>query len=296
MQVKVAKNAGFCFGVRRAVQTVFELLESEPNATIYTMGKLIHNRLLVEELESKGVVTLKEDDDLKEVFSQANESTPAVIVLRAHGIPLDLEEKIKAECEKNPYVKMVDCTCPYVKNIHKTVEKYATKDRTLVIAGDPCHPEVKGIRSYAKGNVEIYNTLEAMQSANFHEKHIIMVAQTTQNLTELEKMQKFLQNTCKSPLICDTICNVTEIRQTETAALAKEVDCMLVIGGKDSSNTKKLYEISKTYQPNTFFLESVADFPVNTVQSHWTVGVTAGASTPDGTIEEVKKYVTKRNP
>ncbi len=295
MQVRVAKNAGFCFGVRRAVQTVFSLLEAHPDAKIYTMGKLIHNRLLVEELEAKGVTTLSEEDDLSPIFSGANATNRAYIVVRAHGIPLDVEEKIKAQCEQNGYVEMVDCTCPYVKNIHKTVEKYATSDRTLVIAGDPCHPEVKGIRSYAKGKVEIYNTQEAMQGANFYGKSIVMVAQTTQNLIELAKMQKFLQNSCKNPLICDTICSVTEIRQTETAKLAKEVDCMLVIGGRDSSNTKKLFEISKANQPNTFFMESLADFPFDTVQSHWIVGVTAGASTPDGTIEEVKEYVTKRD-
>ncbi len=295
MQVKVAKNAGFCFGVRRAVQTVTKLLASHPGARIYTMGKLIHNRLLIEELEAKGMVTLDESADLSAIFQTANETNPAFIVVRAHGIPLDTEQQIAAGCEKNPHVKMVDCTCPYVKNIHKTVEKYATADKTLVIAGDPCHPEVKGIRSYAKGNVEIYNTLQDIQGANFYGKSIVMVAQTTQNLSELEKIERFLQTSCQNPLICGTICNVTEIRQAETAALAREVDCMLVIGGKDSSNTKKLYEISKAYQPNTFFMESMADFPHDAVKSHFTVGVTAGASTPDGTIQEVERYVKERN-
>lgn len=284
--LRLAKSAGFCFGVRRAVQTVYELLEKEPNTKIYTLGKLIHNRLLVEELEQKGVTVLEEET--LSLAEGANAAQPAVIVVRAHGIPLPLQKRIEAMCCENPYLRMVDCTCPYVKNIHKTVAEHATPERHLIIIGDQKHPEVVGIRSYAAGEVTVCASCEELQRLDFCEKYIVMVAQTTQKLTEWRKCQKFLENYCTNRLIFDTICNVTENRQNETVRLAKEVDCMLVLGGRDSSNTKKLFEVARAVQPNTYFLESAADFPYAAVKPQMTVGMTAGASTPDGMIEEVK--------
>ncbi len=293
MIIKVARHAGFCFGVRSAVNTVYDLLNAAPKRKIYTLGKLIHNRLLIEALEEKGVTVL-ENDRIEAAFAAADASHPASIVIRAHGIPKDLQAQLEALCAQNPHVELVDRTCPNVKTIHQTVEKYATADRHLIIFGNPEHPEVLGIRSYAAGKVTVCPDLATLQAQNLCGKSIVMVAQTTQNLAEWRKCQQFIENLCTNALIFDTICKVTEQRQNETAVLAKEVDCMMVIGGHDSSNTKKLYEIAKAIQPNTYFLESPADLPVGAVKPQNTVGMTAGASTPDGMIEEVKTMMNEQ--
>ncbi len=293
MEIKVARHAGFCFGVRRAVDTVEALIrEALPFRRIYTLGNLIHNPHVVKRLEAAGVTVLNEEN-LFDAAAAACETAPAVIVIRAHGTLKPILERLNEMAAENPHLTVVDCTCPFVKKIHTIVQKETSSDRTLVVSGDPNHPEVRGIVSYAEGDSVAIPFVEQADLCNLSNKGCIIVAQTTQKLEEWNKCQVFFKNYCTNPKFFDTICSATENRQTEADQLSKEVDLMVVIGGRESSNTRALATVAMRNLANTVLVEDASELDPVKVRAAHTIGITAGASTPGDIIEEVKKTMSE---
>lgn len=296
MEITVAKYAGFCFGVERAVSTVEEMIKNKDEKNIYTVGTLIHNPEITEKFKSRGVVALEEDDIDKILDSDENN---IAFVIRAHGVKKEIEEKIKS-AKKERNLSLVDCTCPFVSKIHKIMDENTTEGTFTFLFGSTSHPEVIGIASHIKGERFIFDTYDELldffksdKAKNIPEKMTLLASQTTQNLSEYKKCQEFIKKVCTNTLIFDTICSVTENRQREVEKISKTSDAVLVIGGKNSSNTKKLYDISKKNNDMTFFVERFCDIPKNITQMS-KVGIAAGASTPGYMIEEVKKIMSEQ--
>lgn len=299
MSVTIAENAGFCFGVSRATECVEALIAARPEGgRICTLGQLIHNRLYTEELELQGVRVVSITEAEKVAADAAKDGACCVFVIRAHGIPKEEEAFLQALTRQYPNVSVRDMTCPFVKKIHRIAEKETGDDTLFLLYGTASHPEVQGIMSYAKGEKISFSSPEELKAylgvRQNDEKTWILAAQTTQNLQEWKKVQKFLKNLYTKLKIFDTICSVTENRQTEAQELARHCDTMIVVGGADSSNTAKLYSLCKEIRPDTFWVESAQDLPRGlTKQGHCQVGITAGASTPRSIIMEVYKVMSE---
>ena len=284
----MSKKAGFCPGVRRADEAVRKLLkEKSENSKIFTLGHLIHNRIYNEELESLGITTTTLAE-LGRILSEKKYGSVAAVI-RAHGITKEDESVLSEMAAAHPELTVVDATCPFVKRIHDIAEENTGADTHFILFGSPTHPESQGIISHAKGDKTIVTSLGEVESLDIGSKIPILCSQTTQNLVVFEKIKNFLKKLYTNAKIFDTICSVTENRQYEAIELAKRSDAMIVIGGKESSNTAKLYELSRGECPRTLWIEQAAelltDFPDNAKR----VGITAGASTPDGIILEVFK-------
>ncbi len=277
MEVRLAKSAGFCFGVKRAVEQVYEQIQTDKK--IYTYGPIIHNEEVVKDLEEKGVSVLEEDklEDVKE----------GTIIIRSHGVEKAVSDRI---AEKG--LECVDATCPFVKRIHKVVEKESSLGKQIVIVGSKSHAEVIGIIGWSLTPVVVVETEEDVEHIDLpKDKEICLVSQTTFNYNKFDAIvQKFLENEYRLNVV-NTICNATQERQTEARLLAKEADVMIVIGGKHSSNSKKLYEICAKECQNTYFIQTLADFKAGIPKDAKLIGITAGASTPNSIIEEVYQYV-----
>ena len=303
MTVTIAKNAGFCFGVKRATDEIERrIVENKRGERIYTIGTLIHNETYNKSLCDRGV-RVTDVQGAVELAKTASETSPVTVFVRAHGIPLDDENILRELSRTNPYFTYKDCTCPYVKKIHNIAKDHSADDNVFILLGGAEHPEVVGIMSYFKGEKYIVNSavalkelLEGENGPKILKKLPILAAQTTQNLAEWRKSQEILKNLYTNPLIFDTICSVTEMRQTQTEQLARESDVMIVIGGRQSSNTAKLYSICKENCPQTVWIEDPAELAVcNLITSaHTRVGIAAGASTPSGVIQEVYKTMSEQ--
>ena len=285
MKVTLAKSAGFCFGVKRAVDTVYEQLEKSVsgNQPIYTFGPIIHNEEVVHDLEEKGVTVLESVEELEERAPQGG-----TVIIRAHGVEKGISGKIK----ELGYT-LVDATCPFVLKIHRLVEKYSTDGAQIVIIGNEKHPEVKGIKSWSLDphTAVISNPEEAEKYQAESGKKVCIVAQTTFNYNKFQELVEIINKKGYDIIVLNTICNATEERQTEAAKIARDVDAMIVIGGRNSSNTQKLFEICKNECNNTYYIQTVKDLDVTCFESIDNVGITAGASTPNNIIEEVQKNV-----
>ncbi len=296
MEIKIAKNAGFCFGVDRAVSSVYELIEKNPTHKIYTIGSLIHNPTISGDLERRGVKVIGEEE-IDEIFENTSDDNPCTLVVRAHGVTKEIYDKLEDYSTGKSSFKTLDCACPYVKKIHKIVTDNARADSLLLVYGNPSHPEVKGIVSFAEGEYRVFGSpddIENLRGIDENaQKKVVCVSQTTQNLTEWKKTQKIIEKVYTNSLIFDTICSVTENRQTETEQLSKEVDCMVIIGGKNSSNTNKLYEVSRRHQKNTVLIENADELQLEILSKAEKVGISAGASTPGSIIEEVKNKMSE---
>lgn len=285
MEVTVAKSAGFCFGVKRAVDTVYREIESGEKP-VYTFGPIIHNEQVVEDLENRGVQVIHSEDELEGLSG-------GTVVIRSHGVSRDVCEKIEARG-----MKIVDATCPFVKKIHRIVDEEGRKGRHVVIIGSADHPEVQGIMGWASGPVTVMHTAEEAESfVPENGKPISIVAQTTFNynkfkdLVEILCKKRYDNNVLNILNILNTICNATEERQREAKSIAGEVDTMLVVGGRHSSNTQKLFEICKKECENTYYIQTPVDLDSDMFQCSSYVGITAGASTPNKIIEEVQEHV-----
>lgn len=281
MEVTVAKSAGFCFGVRRAVDMVYG--EAESHGKVYTLGPIIHNELVVEDLKKKGVFPI---DSLEEVPPGKD----ATIIIRSHGITKQAYE----ELEKSG-LRIVDATCPFVKKIHNIVREKKREGCEIVVVGSASHPEVQGICGWCDNECTVIQTTE--EAENFYcsgEKTVCLVAQTTFNYKKFEDIVDILCKKSYDILVMNTICNATEERQTEAGTIARKSDAMIVIGGKHSSNTQKLYEICRAECGNTHFIQTLDDLDLNLFQSFRSVGITAGASTPNNLIKEVQSYVREQ--
>ena len=297
MNIEIAKNAGFCFGVDRAVSSVYSLLDDKSAGKIYTLGHLIHNPTISADLEARGVAVI-EEEDIGKVFSESSAESPCTVVVRAHGVTKQVYEALEEYSRNAEYFKVLDCACPYVKKIHKIVKDNADEESVLYVLGDPSHPETKGIVSFARGEVEVFSEADELEGMlknhKVAQKKAVIVSQTTQKLTEWKKTQKILKKVYTNSFIFDTICSVTENRQTETALLAQKVDFMVIIGGRNSSNTNKLYDTARAYQPNTVLIESADELETEGLEKYKTVGISAGASTPGSIIQEVKNKMSEK--
>ena len=296
MSIEVAASAGFCFGVKRAVDTAVRLTESHPHQRSYTLGKLIHNAHVVSRLEKGGVNVLSEEE-LFPVAKTATADSPVTVLVRAHGTLREIMEKLDAMASENPALTVVDCTCPFVKKIHRIVEENTSPETTLIVSGDPDHPEVKGIVSYSKGKTVVIPSVDAPGFAellcNIDKNNCIFVSQTTQKLAEWNKCKFFFKNYCTNPIFFDTICSATANRQQEAEELSRKVDLMVVIGGKDSSNTKALYTVARKNRTNSVLIEDASELCPDQIRAARQIGITAGASTPGDIIEEVKKSMSE---
>lgn len=272
MEIIVAKNAGFCFGVSKAMEIINSLLEN-CNERIYTIGSIIHNEQVVNDLKSKGVQVVDFVDDVKKDSN---------VVIRAHGVTPDVYERLR---ERN--LNYTDATCPYVKKIHKLVNEKYKEGYKIIIVGDRNHPEVEGINGWCNNTAAVVNSIEEAESLEKHNNNVCIVAQTTLSKEKWENINNILNKKFENVIKFDTICSATSDRQNEAAQVAKNVDIMFVIGGKNSSNTQKLFEICKKHCNETYKIETSGDLPPVDIKKFEKIGITAGASTPEWVIKEV---------
>ena len=280
MKVLLAKTAGFCFGVKRAVDTVYQQVEENKDCKIYTFGPIIHNDEVIKDMQAKGVTVLEGEEDLPKAKN-------GIVIIRSHGVP-------KRICDRMDElgIQYVDATCPFVKKIHKIAMKKAEEGAFLVVIGNPVHPEVEGIMGWAGEDAAVISTAEEAEHLTVPEdRKICVVAQTTFNYNKFKELVEIISKRRYDISVLNTICSATKERQTETARIADRVDAMIVIGDKRSSNTQKLFEICKNACNNTYYIQTLDDLNVNQLRSVETVGITAGASTPNNIIEEVQNYV-----
>ena len=281
MNVELAKTAGFCFGVKRAVDTVYQQIEQYRGEKIFTYGPIIHNEEVIKDLRSHGVEVLNDEEELKTADAD-------VVVIRSHGVAkyiYDIMEERGITC--------VDATCPFVKKIHKIVAEKSAEGSYIVIVGNGEHPEVQGIRGWAGEQVTVIQTPEDAERFELPEKEqkVCIVAQTTFNYNKFKELVEIISKKRYDIVVLNTICNATKERQTEARQIAARVDAMVVIGDKRSSNTQKLFEICKEECLNTYYIQTLDDLDINQLRSVESVGITAGASTPNKIIEEVQNNV-----
>ena len=300
MTVTVAENAGFCFGVKRATDTLEKLIESAaPGTHIYTVGELIHNADYNRELWDKGVRTI-DTDDISCLESILAAGGICKVLIRTHGITLDREEAVRKLSEKYPgQLEIIDCTCPFVKKIHNIADRESGKETLFLLLGAETHPEVEGIASHVNGEVLIFDSaeeaerqVEALGNGKYSFERVVLAAQTTQNLSEWKKTQEIIKKVYTNALIFDTICSVTEKRQLEVEKMAEENDVMVVIGGRSSSNTAKLYDICRKRCGKAYLIQNADELINIKILPAERVGIAAGASTPDRIIQEVRKKMS----
>ena len=278
MEIRLAESAGFCFGVKRAVDKVYEQIET--GKTIYTYGPIIHNEEVVRDLEQKGVRVIETKEELEQL-------TEGTVVIRSPGVSKDIYDILEQKG-----LECIDATCPFVKRIHRVVEKESLAGKEIIVVGNPSHPEVQGIVGWCQGPVTVLETPEeAMEYTPKEGQNLCIVAQTTYNYKKFQYIVEIFEKKGYNDSVVNTICNATEERQTQARAIAKEADVMIVIGGKHSSNTRKLYEICSRECANTYFIQTLDDLHLELPKAVRLVGITAGASTPNKLIEEVQNYV-----
>ncbi len=282
MKITLAKTAGFCFGVNAAVKTVYDLLEQ--NKKVCTLGPIIHNPQLVSDLESKGVRIVDGPHEVE---------NGEILVIRSHGV----EKSVLDLCD-SLNIEYVNATCPFVGKIHKIVSEYSCSGYITVIAGDKEHQEVKGIIGHIKGEHYVVADTEELDNLlknnpTFKDKNVILVSQTTFNAKIWKKVQKNLKKVCTNAKIFDTMCNATSLRQEEAHTLSLSSDAVIVIGGRHSSNTAKLYDVCNQNCNKTFLIETADEIPLELLKDCSHIGVVAGASTPACIIKEAIKTMSE---
>ncbi len=280
MEIILAGTAGFCFGVKRAVDTVYS--EIEKGGKIYTYGPIIHNEHVVDDLTAKGVIVINEDGDIP----PADEGT---VIIRSHGVAKKTYEMLSASG-----LSVVDATCPFVRKIHRIVEKDSNEGKRIVVVGSRTHPEVMGIIGWCDPQnpaTVIENEEEARSFSEPDNRDITVVSQTTFRVGKFKDLVEILRKKGYNVTVVNTICNATTERQEEARRIASEVDMMIVIGDSKSSNTQKLYEICSRECKCTKYVQTKDDLEIDPSGSLQRVGITAGASTPKNIIEEVQNYV-----
>ena len=292
MKITLSKNSGFCPGVKKAHLFIEKLLREKQFDKIYTLGELIHNRIYNEDLKKSGIRSI----DLSEIKKIALSSKERIaLIVRTHGIKKEEMDELVALEKLSPTFKCFDLTCHHVKAVHEIAAKNTSDSTYFLLYSDPNHPEAIATMSYANGNKTAFSSLEELKKIEIKDKTPVLCSQTTQNSEEFKKIKFFLKNLCTNAIFFDTICNVTEMRQKEAVEIAKDSDAMIVIGGKESSNTHKLYDLCKQVCPETIWIESARDLPITFAKCAKSVGITAGASTPDGIILEVHTKMEREN-
>jgi 4-hydroxy-3-methylbut-2-enyl diphosphate reductase len=280
LKIYIADHAGFCFGVKRAVEIAENTLSQlDQDEKIYSLGPLVHNPQVVEKFNKKGL----------KVIDNTEELDNGKVIIRSHGISGNLQKRLE---DKN--LELIDGTCPYVKAVHNKVKSYHEKGYKIVIIGDKNHPEVIGINGWCNDEGIVINSEEEANNMPNYDK-ICVVSQTTNTQEKFQKLSDIVSKKGKEVKIFNTICNATYQRQSACEELAKKVDVMIVIGGYHSSNTNKLAEISRKYCNNVYHVETPDELPLHEIAKFNTVGITAGASTPDWIIEEVIKTLENFN-
>jgi 4-hydroxy-3-methylbut-2-enyl diphosphate reductase len=277
MGIKLAETAGFCMGVRRAVDIVLDIARVKGDEKIYTYGPLIHNPQTVELLKQRGIIPIDNIDDVD----------GGTIIIRAHGISLEVRQKIE---EKG--MKIVDATCPRVIRVQSIIKKYTTRGYTVLIVGDREHPEVIGLLGYSSGKGIVISNKDEIDTLPELDK-VCIVAQTTQNSGEYEELTRKIKKRFPSATAFNTICDSTEKRQAEIDTLASDMDAMIVVGGKNSANTKRLAMISEEHGTPTFHIETADELKKTGINGYNNIGVSAGASTPNWIIDRVIDYITQ---
>ena len=278
-EVILAKSAGFCFGVKRAVDMVYDQIKKGGN--IYTYGPIIHNDTVVKDLEGKGVRIIESENDI-------DEKEPGTVIIRSHGV----SEKIYRHLE-SAGMEIVDATCPIVLKIHRIVEEKSKEGKQIVIIGSKDHPEVQGIMGWCRTPAIVIDTEEQAHAFTSDNPDIHIVSQTTFQLNKFNTLVEIICKKRYNSNISNTICNATEVRQKEAREIAINADAMIVIGGSNSSNTRKLFEIAQKECPDTFLIGSVKELDFNKLQGAECIGITAGASTPSNIIQEVHTSVRR---
>lgn len=279
--IEIGRFAGFCGGVFNSVKNTEKELKNYDK--LYCLGELVHNRQVVSSLEEKGLITIEDLDKLEDGSN---------VIIRAHGVSKKIYEKAK-----NKNINLIDLTCPKVLKIHEQVKEYRDKNYFIILIGTKTHPEVIGTISFCGENsIVVENTeeldeiIEVINNNSF--KEIVVFAQTTFKESLFKEMVDYLKNNIKKNIIVEkTICDATHLRQEECKKMTKEKDCMIIIGGRNSSNTKKLYEVSSEYCKNTYIIETVEDLNIEEVSKFNNIGIMAGASTPKESIEDVKEML-----
>ncbi len=279
MEVILAKTAGFCFGVQRAVDTVHTQIK-EGTSPIYTYGPIVHNETVVKELEAQGVRVLNTKEELLNL-------TEGTVIIRAHGVGKEIYDLMEQKG-----IRLIDATCPFVRKIHRIVQKEEAEGRQILIIGNARHPEVEGIRGWCRTPSFVVESVEEAQNFTIGAgEKLCIVSQTTFNYKKFKDLVEIISKKGYDIIVLNTICSATEERQTEARQIASRVDAMIVIGGSHSSNTQKLFEICKKECENTYHIQELEDLDLKSSQSIRCVGITAGASTPKKIIEEVQKHV-----
>ena len=270
-EVILAKSAGFCFGVKRAVDTVYEQTGKK---NVYTFGPI--DEVVVKDLETKGVFVINTMEELDDI-------TEGTVIIRSHGVSSAVYEALQKKG-----VEIVDATCPFVLKIHNIVKQESANGKQIVIIGNEKHPEVEGIMGWSKTQVHVVDTAEKAQNLQLDpQREVCIVSQTTFNYNKFKELVEIISEKGYNIIIRNTICNATEERQTEAREIAKRVDAMIVVGGSSSSNTRKLYEICKNECKDTYYIQTLNDLDMTSLGKADCIGITAGASTPNNIIEEV---------
>ena len=281
MNMELAKTAGFCFGVKRAVDTVYTQIKSQNGEKIYTYGPIIHNDEVIKDLERQGVTVLNCQKELENL-------SEGTVIIRSHGVP-----KYVCELLDEKGIRYVDATCPFVKKIHKIVQEESAKGSHIIIIGNDTHPEVEGIRGWAGEDVTVIQNAQEAEAFELNDvkQKVCVVSQTTFNYNKFKELVEIITEKRYDIIVLNTICNATKERQEEARDIASRVEAMIVIGDKKSSNTQKLFEICSNACADTYYIQTLDDLNGNQLRSVETVGITAGASTPNNIIEEVQNYV-----
>ena len=277
MEIIVGKTAGFCYGVKRAVDGATELVKNDTN--IYCLGELVHNKEVIKELTEQGM----------KIINNINEAKGTTII-RAHGV-----EKAIYDIAKEKNIKIEDFTCPNVAKIHEIAQEYANNNYYIFLFGSKEHPENIGTISFCGKDYSIINKSEDIEKAieklkKSNKKDLLIISQTTYSLEDFNKFIKIIEEQLKENYnitIKNTICRATELRQKETEEISKQVDLMIIIGGKNSSNTQKLFNIAREYCKNAISIESVKELNIENIQEYKKIGIMAGASTPQKSIDEI---------
>lgn len=280
LNIHVAEHSGFCFGVKRAINMIENVAEEYSGQQIFTLGPIIHNPQTVKKLSDEGINVLENADDAQS----------GVVILRTHGVELSLLEKLK---KKN--VTIIDATCPFVGRAQEYVKELHDRNYPVIIIGEKDHPEVRALKSQIEAGAYVLSDPDDLSVLkNIHSSKAGIVCQTTQDSGNFKKMTTLLFDYFKELHIYNTICNATQLRQSSAIEMAKRTDMMIIIGGFNSANTKRLFELCKNIQVKTYHIETESD-----IKKEWfdesikDVGIAAGASTPDWIIENVKNYLKK---
>ena len=280
MKINIAKSAGFCFGVQRAVDTVYKECGKDH---VYTYGPIIHNDEVVADLERQGVRVIEDPDD----FSRVEKG---IIIIRSHGVPKSIYDQILSAGHE-----LVDATCPFVKKIHRIVQEHSDQGRQIIIIGNNHHPEVEGIMGWCSNSPLVIENSDQARDIHLAEgTKVTIVSQTTFHYSKFQELVEIISEKGYDVYVCNTICNATEERQTEARELARRSDAMIVIGGRHSSNTQKLFEISKKECSNTYYIQTVHDLNMDDFADIEILGITAGASTPKNIIKEVHESMVEK--